>query len=155
MWYHFTCFFTCSSLRCILAEGKVAFIHSFLLHCNLSLSSHITKKIKASNTIGWKNMVSSKSNASYFMTLAHDVRERWWWCASIPLHFVAMWLMAAEGQSDTVTSDMEVHMKQRCVTEFLLVEKNGTHWHSLTLAECWWRPNSGCEHNEVASGAFW
>jgi len=26
---------------------------------------------------------------------------------------------------------MEVHVKQRCVTEFLHTEKNGTHWHSL------------------------
>jgi len=27
--------------------------------------------------------------------------------------------MAAEGQSDKLASDMEVHMKQRCVIEFL------------------------------------
>jgi len=31
--------------------------------------------------------------------------------------------MAAEGQSDKMKSDMEVHMKERCGTEFLLVEK--------------------------------
>ena len=31
--------------------------------------------------------------------------------------------MAAEGQSDTMASDMEVCMKQRCVTEFLHAEK--------------------------------
>ena len=31
--------------------------------------------------------------------------------------------MAAEGQSDKMTSDMEEHLKQRCVTEFLHVEK--------------------------------
>jgi len=31
--------------------------------------------------------------------------------------------MAAEGQSDRTASDIEVHMKQRCVTEFLCVEK--------------------------------
>ena len=43
--------------------------------------------------------------------------------ANIPLHFVVMWQMAAEVQSDTVTSDMEVHMKQRCVTEFLYAEE--------------------------------
>jgi len=34
--------------------------------------------------------------------------------------------MAAEGESNKVT-DMEVHMKQRCGTEFLHVEKDGTH----------------------------
>ena len=26
--------------------------------------------------------------------------------------------------------------------------KDGTHWHSSTLAERLWRPNSGCWHNE-------
>ena len=31
--------------------------------------------------------------------------------------------MAAEGQSDKTASDMEVCMKQMCVTEFLHVEK--------------------------------
>ena len=31
---------------------------------------------------------------------------------------------------------------------------NGTYWHSLTLAECFWRPSSGCEHTEVIGGAF-
>ena len=35
--------------------------------------------------------------------------------------------MAAEGQSDTMVSGMEVQMKQRCVTEFLHTEKNRTH----------------------------
>jgi len=38
---------------------------------------------------------------------------------SIPLHFVAVGQMAAEGQSDKMASDMEAHMKQRCVIEFL------------------------------------
>ena len=32
--------------------------------------------------------------------------------------------------------------------------KHSTHWHLLKLAECWWRPNSGCEHSEVVGGAF-
>ena len=31
--------------------------------------------------------------------------------------------MAAEGQSDKMASDMEVHMKQRCATDFLHAEK--------------------------------
>ena len=31
--------------------------------------------------------------------------------------------MTAEGQSDRMASDMEVRMKQRCVTEFLHAEK--------------------------------
>jgi len=31
--------------------------------------------------------------------------------------------MAAEGQFSKMASDMEVHVRQRCVTEFLHVEK--------------------------------
>ena len=42
---------------------------------------------------------------------------------NIPLHFVAVWQMAAEGQSDKMASDKEVHMKQRCVIKFLHEEK--------------------------------
>jgi len=53
-----------------------------------------------------------------------------------------------------MTSDMEVQTKQSCGMEFLHVEKNGPHQHSLTLAERLWKPNSGCEHSEVAGGAF-
>lgn len=34
--------------------------------------------------------------------------------------------MAAEGQSDDKMSYMEVHMRQRCATEFLHVEKQAT-----------------------------
>ena len=32
--------------------------------------------------------------------------------------------------------------------------KNCIHWHSSTLAERLWRPNSRCEHSEAVSGAF-
>ena len=39
----------------------------------------------------------------------------------IYIHYIQQ--MAAEGQSDSIVSDMEVQMKQRCVTEFLRVEK--------------------------------
>jgi len=42
---------------------------------------------------------------------------------NIPLHFVAVWQMAAEGHSDRMVSDMEERMKQRYGTEFLCVEK--------------------------------
>jgi len=42
--------------------------------------------------------------------------------------------MAAEGQSDKMASDMEVQMKQMCVTELLCAEKMvpiGIHGHLL------------------------
>ena len=37
----------------------------------------------------------------------------------VPLHFAAVLQMVVEGQSDTMESDMEVWMKQKCDTEFL------------------------------------
>jgi len=44
--------------------------------------------------------------------------------------------MAAEGQSDTMASGMEVRMKQRCVTEFLHTEEIAAT-QSPMLAEQW------------------
>lgn len=41
---------------------------------------------------------------------------------NIPLYFVAV-QMAAEGQPGKMVSDTEVRVKQRCVTQFLHVEK--------------------------------
>ena len=51
------------------------------------------------------------------------VWQRWNLPTSILLHVVAVQQMAAEGQSDKMTSDMEVHMEQRNVTEFFHAEK--------------------------------
>jgi len=51
---------------------------------------------------------------------------------SIPLHVVAMQQIAAEGQSDKMASDTEVHTKQRCGTEFLRAEKK---WHPLIFTD--------------------
>jgi len=76
-----------------------------------------------------KYMGYSKSNASYFIMLAHDTRGRWWWYGSrgwvfppIFLHFVAVSQMAAEGQSDKIAFDAEVQMKHRRVIDFLHAE---------------------------------
>ena len=52
--------------------------------------------------------------------------------------------MAAEGQSDTMASDVEVSVKQRGVIKVLHVRKDCNHWHLFTLDEWLWRPNSGC-----------
>ena len=38
---------------------------------------------------------------------------------NIPLHVVVVQHMAAEERSDRMTPDMEVLIKQRCVSEFL------------------------------------
>ena len=73
---------------------------------------------------------------------------------NVLLHFVAVQQMEAKGQSDNMASDMEVHMKQRCVTEQLHAAETAPT-DVLTLAECLWGPNNGCEHGEAVSGAFW
>jgi len=47
--------------------------------------------------------------------------------------------MTAEGQSDKMVHDMEVHMKQRCVTEFLYADKMAPmNVNSLKLSEHLW-----------------
>jgi len=55
---------------------------------------------------------------------------------NIPFHFLAVRQMATEGQSDKILPDMEVCMKQRCVTEFLHTEKSAPvdiNWHLLSV----------------------
>ena len=50
--------------------------------------------------------------------------------------FCCQWQMAAEGQSDKMAPDVEVHMKQRCDTEFFHAEKMslvGTHQCLLNI----------------------
>ena len=80
----------------------------------------------------------SESNASYFIMLAHD-RGQWWWYGSRDSHqysinFVAVQQTAAEGLSDKIASDMEMQMKKKCLTELFHVEK----FHSLTfISACW------------------
>ena len=75
----------------------------------------------------------SKSNASFLFcwpmrskAMLVTWQERLKLPTSIPLYFIARWQMAAEEQSDKIVSDMEVHMKQRCVIEFLQMEKNSS-----------------------------
>ena len=51
--------------------------------------------------------------------------------------------------SDRMASDMEVQTKQRCVTEFLHLEKfapTDTHQCLLNVSK---RPTSGCEHSDL------
>ena len=62
--------------------------------------------------------------------------------------------MAAEGQSDRMTSGMEVCVKQRGVTEFLHAEALTPVDILQCLLNTYWRPNSGSEHSEVVGGAF-
>ena len=66
------------------------------------------------------------------------------------LHFIAMWQIAAEGQSDKMASDIEVQMKQRCVIEFLHADKMVPTDIHLCLLET----SSGCEQSEAVGAVF-
>lgn len=52
---------------------------------------------------------------------------------SIPLNFVSVQQIAAEGHSDKMASDTEVHMKQKYRTELLHVGKKKKKWNPLTF----------------------
>ena len=63
--------------------------------------------------------------------IANDIRGGCWWYGSkgwifTPVFYYSLLLCdrwQQRGQSDKITSDMEMHMKLRCRTEFLNVEK--------------------------------
>jgi len=119
---------------------------------------------------GWPLVKNMCNNEAWFMRAAPKVmppiwfcwptvvRDRYWghgcrgWAfpTNIPLYLIAMPLMAVKVGCYFVRLPLEVHMKQRCVIEFLHVGKNYTHWHSLALAECLWRPNIRWQHSEAA-----
>ena len=110
---------------------------------------------KKKNTLLYK--CCSESYASYFLMSAHSVRDRYWWYGSrgwtfspTLLHVIAMWQMAAEGQSDKMVPDTEVQTKQLIIP----CRNKGTRWHSLTLAKHLWWPNSGYGQSEAVGGVF-
>jgi len=66
----------------------------------------------------------------------HNVRSRLNLSVNIPLHFAAVWQMAAERQSHRMVSEMEVCIKQRCKTEFPHEENvapTNIHWHLMNI----------------------
>jgi len=60
--------------------------------------------------------------------------------------------MAAEVQSDRMESDMEAYRKLWCGNDFLHVEKNYTHGHTMTPPGHLQRPTRGCDHSEEVGG---
>ena len=92
---------------------------------------------------GPKHKSCPEINTYYFIMLANNVRGRCWWYSSkgwtFPPVFHYILLPCNEWQqraADRMVSDMEVHMKQKCVNEFLHAEKNCTdiHWHLLNVS---------------------
>jgi len=60
--------------------------------------------------------------------------------------------MEAEGESNKTASDIDVHMKQRCVIEFLHAEKialTDDLWYLLSIYG-----GCGCEYSEAVGSAF-
>jgi len=94
----------------------------------------------------------SESIASYFI-MFYNIRYKWWYCSRgwtcIPLHFVAVWHMAA-GQPDKVTSDMEVVSKAKvqnwippCRKKWYLLTFTDTCWMFMETKEWMWAQGGG------------
>jgi len=105
---------------------------------------------------GW-----SESNASYFMMLAHDATGGCWWYGSRGWTFqpILRYVLSLCGRWQQRGSLTEWCLTwqygwSKIVSLNFSMQKNGTHWYSLMLAECIWRSNSGCEHREVGGGVF-
>jgi len=96
-----------------------------------------------------------------FMMLAHSVRGECW-CMVVDVesshqHSIAFCCCETDGSRGAVWHNGIWHgsaYEGKVCPWIPLCRSNGTHWHSSTLAEHLWRPESGCEHSEVLSGAF-
>ena len=102
-----------------------------------------------------------RSNSSYFIMLAHDIRGRCWW------HSKRGWTFPPIFHSMLLPCDW--WQQRGSLTQWRLTWKrvwrkgvslNSSIWkklHPLTFINTWWtwwRPNSGCERSEAVGGAF-
>ena len=101
----------------------------------------------------WIYTSCSEGNASSFVMLAHGVRGRWRRLGSRGRTFppILCYILLPHNSRGAVWQNGVGHGRCHWIPP---CGKNGTRWHSLTLAECLWRPNSGCEHSEVVGGTF-
>jgi len=127
-----------------LIRQKCPLIHSHTLFMRLLFgSTYICEQLLSRNSKSlWKisdqNLTTTSLELNWCITFAktrpnipqkHQEQMLVGWQGrlklptSIRLHFVAVWQMAAEGQSDMMAPDMEVHIMQGCVIEFFHVEK--------------------------------
>lgn len=122
------------------------------------MQSDVTNKYKGKSPLeAWMYTYKgcSESNASYFYYVGS-------WCQRCLL---VVWL-AVEAHQYSITFCYNVikgsrgAVWQNGVWNWSVDEakvshwippcgKNGTNWHSWMLAECFWRPKSGCEHGEA------
>jgi len=101
----------------------------------------------------------SKRNAFYVTMLAHNIRGRCWWYGSRGWIFPPMfhYILLLRGRGALWQNGIWCQSAHEAKVHPWIPpcrEKKGTHWHSSTLAEYFWRPNRGCEHSEEVSGTF-
>ena len=112
--------------------------HLFYIHWQISID--ITFSIIASD-FSWYTRAAPKALPLILLCWPMNNRGGYWWCGSRGFPPISRYMllscdMAAEGHSDKMVSDMEVHVKQRCVTEFLHAEKmapTDIHWCLLNI----------------------
>ena len=86
--------------------------------------------------------------------------ERYWWYGSrgwtFPAIFHYMVLPCDRWQQRGILLEWHLAWKYiwRSVSWIPPCGENGTPWHSLILAECFWRPNSEYEHSEAVGDDF-
>lgn len=108
-----------------------------------------------------------------FITLAHDGRCRHWrygsWGWTFPPIFHYILLLCDRWQifisfllCNAIISLVQYLFaiqiwkcaRSKGVSLSFSMKKSCIHWHLLMLAECLWRPNSGCEHSKMMGAAF-
>ena len=89
--------------------------------------------------------------------LAYNIRDRCWWYGSSDSTFpsISCYILLLYDRGAVWENDIwhgSVYEAKMSLNSS--VWKNWHPWHSLTLAECLWRPNSRYEHTGVVSGLF-
>ena len=106
---------------------------------------------------GMKYKGCSESNASYFIKLTHDIGGGMA-VEDEPSHQhpTTVCCCVTDGSREAVWQNGVWHgtANEAKVCHWIpSCRKHFIHWHSSTLAERFWRANSGCERNEVMGGA--
>ena len=107
----------------------------------------------------------SKSNASSFIMLAHNVRRGCWWYGSRGWTFppISHYILLPWNRWQQKGSLTKWHLTWKGVWSKGVSLNSSMQrkwvpidvcWWLLMLAECFWRPDNGCEHSKVVYGAF-
>ncbi len=96
----------------------------------------------------------SKSNASYFIMLAHNIRGGCWWYGSRgwtfpPIsHYKLLLLLCDRWQQRSSLTEWRLIWKCIWSKGASLKSSMWKTWHPLTLVWHLWKSNRGCEHSE-------